>query len=496
MLLPPNSLLLSILLPLLASVIAAPLSLRLKHKACWLVAFVLGLQVLLLLLVLLEVLYSGPLVELYPWPSPSFQALELSADGMSISLALAMAFVCLCLALYSPHYVKFRVEALYGHEEAGTSRHYVLFNAFYPLFSSSLVGLVLAANLMAIWFFMELPLIPFYFITASLGYRERRRVAVLGFIWGTLASTFFLAGALVAYYEVGSFSISALPGLADSSSALPACLLMLLGLLIKVAIFGFHVWLPWFEAEPPTCIAGVLACYSSAGAYLVARVLVLPLPSIMASFSTPIMAWALLTMVYGALLSLAQDDVKRLCACSTISQVAYSLLGVISGATLGLAGGLFFLLSHCLNKSLLFSTAGLLVYETRERDVKRMGGLGRVLPATALLWALGAMALSAIPPFSTFMAEMVMFSGIFSSATGLLKLAIALGAVLATSLTAAYTFWPLRRIFMGQPRGNPPGLRKAPKSMLASSFLLALASAALGIWPGPVMDLIMRALGG
>jgi len=222
------------------------------------------------------------------------------------------------------------------------------------------------------------------------------------------------------------------------------------------------------------------------------------MPEVFRALSTPLMIWALITMVYGALLTLAQDDVKRLCACSTISQVAYSLLGVASMAPSAVAGGIFYMLSHLLGKAVLFSTAGLLVYQTHERDMRRMGGLGRILPLTALLWALGSMILSAIPPFSGFTAEIFMFSGIFNYAVGSgLKLAVAIGGVFATALTAAYTFWPLKRIFMGRAKSSlSKAFREAPPSMTVPLFLLALASAILGLWPWALLKAIMDYLSG
>ncbi len=494
--LPPHPLLQAITVPLLASLLALLLGRRLGPRTGWLTGPVLVYQTGLLALISLEVWRRGSFAESYAWtPVPSV-SVELVADGLSAPVALVMALVCACLAFYSIHYIEYRVKAIYGPEEAGRGHYYTIYYAFYPLFSSGLVGIALSGDLIMIWFFLELLLIPFYFVMAYFGYTDRHRIAMMCFLWGTAASMVFMAGALVAYAQLGSFSLSVLPALAGRPMAHLACTLMAVGLLIKMAVFGFHVWLPWVHAEHPTCIAGILACYANIGAYIMARVLVLPLPGVFEPLSTPLMAWALITMLYGALLTLAQDDVKRLCACSTISQIGYSLLGVASMAPAAVAGGLFYMLSHVLGKSLLFSTAGLLVYETHERDIRRMGGLGRLLPATAVLWALGSMVLSAIPPFSGFAAEMVMFSAVFRSvANAPLRLAVAICGVIATALTAAYTFWPLKRIFMGPLRANPGRAREAPASMLVPLFVLALASAIMGIWPGLIVQLLSAALG-
>ncbi|OYT51683.1 NADH-quinone oxidoreductase subunit M [Candidatus Bathyarchaeota archaeon ex4484_135] len=489
----PCPLLQAVLSPLLASALALSLAGKLKSRVGWLVGPVLSYQVLLLGLVGLRVWLEGPILERYTWvPVPSV-GVDLLADGLSVPVALAMALICACLAFYSIRYIEYRVEAIYVPEEATKGHYYAIYYGLYPLFSAGLVGIALSGNLIVIWFFMELLLIPFYFIMAYFGYIDRRRIAMMCFLWGTAASVVFMAGAFTAYACVKSFSIRALSALAGHRYAFLACVLMAVGLLIKMAAFGFHVWLPWVHAEHPTCIAGILACYANIGAYVMARVLVLAVPEVFRALSTPLMIWALITMVYGAALTLAQDDVKRLCACSTISQVGYSLLGVSSMVPTAVAGGIFYMVSHLLGKAVLFSTAGLLVYETHERDIRRMGGLGRFLPLTAVLWASGSMILSAIPPFSGFPAEMVMFSGIFRSAIGhAIRLATAICGVLATALTAAYTFWPLKRIFMGQVRTNPSSgaVREAPPSMLVPLFILALASAALGICPRLVMEFL------
>ena len=491
----PHPLLQAVLSPLLASALAILAGRRLGPRTGWPVGAILAYQTTLLAYLTYS-LWPGkePLVEHYAWAVLPPVGLDLVGNGLSLPVATAMSFICTCLAFYSVRYMEFRVRELYGE---GSFSYYVLYYALYPFFPMGLVGVALSTNLIMIWLFMEALLIPSYFIIAYFGYMERRRTAAMCFLWGTVASTLFMAGAFLAYSQIGSFNLSDLPALKGKTWALLASTLMALGLMIKMGAFGFHIWLPWVEGEPPTHVGAILACYANIGAYIMARVLVLAMPDVFRALSTPLMIWALITMIYGAALTLAQDDVKRLCACSTISQVAYSLLGVASMASAAVAGGIFYMISHLLGKAVLFSAAGLLVYETHERDMGRMGGLGRFLPLTAVLWASGSMILSAIPPFSGFPAEMVMFSGIFKSAMGNgLKLAVAIGGVMATALTAAYTFWPLKRIFMGQAGANPPprAVKEAPLSMLVPLFILALASAAMGVCPGTVVEILLSAL--
>jgi NADH-quinone oxidoreductase subunit M len=203
------------------------------------------------------------------------------------------------------------------------------------------------------------------------------------------------------------------------------------------------------------------------------------------------MILAVITMIYGAFLTMAQDDVKRLFACSTIGQTAYSILGIASMTSLGVAGGVFYFLSHILGKAILFSVAGILVTQTGVRNIKEMGGLAQKMPLTATLCIIGAMILSAIPPLSGFQAEWIMFVGIFSRGTSSLPyLIIAIVAIFATFLTSVYTFWPTIRIFFGPLKPNMENVKEAPKSMLIPLFVLALVSLLIGLFP----DLIMHFL--
>ena len=226
--------------------------------------------------------------------------------------------------------------------------------------------------------------------------------------------------------------------------------LFLIGLLMKLAIVPFHVWMPWVHAEHPTCIAGLLAVYANLGLYIIIRVLFIPLGGDLQPFGAPLMVLALATMVYGSLLTMAQTDIKRLAACSTVSQIAYSVLGLGALTMVSVEGGMFFFLSHIMGKTIFFSTAGIIVYTTGIRDMREMGGLARKMPVTAILWVIGCMMLSGFPPFSSFTAEWVMFTGIFERGVldGPFGLMIAIGGVVAILLTVAYSFGAARPYFL------------------------------------------------
>jgi formate hydrogenlyase subunit 3/multisubunit Na+/H+ antiporter MnhD subunit len=267
-----------------------------------------------------------------------------------------------------------------------------------------------------------------------------------------------------------------------------------------MAIFPLHVWMPSVHAEHPTCIAGLLAVYANIAAYVIVRILILPLHDDVAVFGIPLMALALLTMLYGSLLTLAQTDVKRFCACSTISQISYSVLGLGALTVIGIEGGIFYFISHILGKTILFSTAGILVYVTGIRDMTKMGGLVAKMPITTALWFLGAMILSALPPLSGFTAEWILFTGVFTFGIPAFPVGrvIAILSLLAVLLTAVYTFTAGRRIFFGPMNtelSNDTSIRDPPLTMSIPLIVLAVISFILAVYPTLIMTLLDSVIG-
>jgi NADH-quinone oxidoreductase subunit M len=219
----------------------------------------------------------------------------------------------------------------------------------------------------------------------------------------------------------------------------------------------------------------------------------------MAPFGPVLMVLALITMVYGSLLTLAQTDIKRLAACSTISQIAYSVLGLGALTAASVEGSMLFFLSHIMGKTVFFSTAGIVVYVTGIRDMNALGGLAARMPITATLWIAGSLMLSGFPPFSSFAAEWIMFTGIFDrgTMTGPLGLAVAIGGLTAVVLTVAYTFGAARKIFFGP---LPPGLQDKdlhdpPWTMTLPLAIIAAVSMAVGLYPDPMLALLDTVLG-
>lgn len=483
----------AVLVPLLASVACFALGGRLGRHVGW-IAFASLLYVSLLMLsVGLGIAGGGQAVtEAYAWAPAAGLSFGFLADGLSTPVALVMSLVCAATAVYSMPYIRHRFEDLY---EGERKRQYGVYYLNFLLVATGLFGVSLSTNLIELYLFVELMLVPTFFLLSLFGYFQRGRIAITYFVWNQLGAFIFLVGILAAYSATGSFEVSALSGLGDGSPlAYWVFFLVMLGWFVKMGVFGVHMWLPSAEAEPPSSFAPIMATAVGVGNYVVARLLVQYMPTIFQAFSVPFMIAALLTMIFGGAMTLVQDDVKYVFAWSTMSQNAYTLLGIGSLTVLGVSGGLFYFLSHILGKCILFSVAGILLTRTGIRDMRQMGGLAGKMPLTATLCLVGALILSAVPPTSGFQAEWIMFAGVFfQGAYGLtVNMAIAVLGIIATALTVAYTFWPVRRIFFGPLPAHLQTVTEAPWAMTVPLFALAAVSILLGIYPDLVSKMLVN----
>ncbi len=481
----------SVVIPLVAAAVCYLAAPKLGRSVGWIAFAALLVTTAVLVAGGWSQLFSGgsSISEFYTWAPSAGLTFGFLADGLSFPVSLLINVVLAATAVYSMPYMANRIKSLYGEERP--SRFGVYYLSFL-LVSSGLVGIVFSTNLIELYLFLELVLIPTFVIISLFGYVQKERVGIIYIIWNQLGAFVFLAGIALAYVATGNFDISSLFAAQSNSLAYWIAGMILVGWLLKMAVFGLHMWLPITEAEPPTSFAPTMAVVSGIGAYVIARLLFFGMPTVFHSFSLPLMGWAVLTMIYGGAVTLAQNDVKYIFAWSTMSQNAYSILGLASASVLGAAGGVFYFGSHILGKFVMFAVAGILVTQTGLRDVKKMGGLAGKMPFTAALFVLGALILSAVPPTSGFQAEWIMFAGIFTqgaqgSSTYML---VAMLGLIATLLTVAYTFWPVKKIFFGQLASGLDGVKEAPLTMTLPLLAVVVASILIGIYP----DLVSKYL--
>ncbi len=483
----------TVVVPIVAAAacyLAAP---RLGRKVGW-VAFlsVFFTTAVLLLAEGVQMLAGGAQVsESYQWAPSAGLSFGFLADGFSFPVLIIINLVLAATTVFSMPYMEKRIVSLYGGDKPG---RYGLYYLNYLLIAAGLAGIVLSTNLIELYLFLELVLIPTFVIISIFGYAQKERVAIIDIIWNQLGAFIFLAGIALFYSATTTFDLNAttLAQAAASPLAYWIAGLILVGWLVKMAVFGIHMWLPITEAEPPTAFAPTMAVVSGVGNYVIVRILLFGMPSVFQAFSLPLMAWAVLTMFYAGAVAVAQTDVKYLFAWSTMSQNAYSILGIASISLIGATGGVFYFLSHIMGKFVMFSVAGILLIQTGRRDLREMGGLAGKMPFTATLFLLGALILSAVPPTSGFQAEWTMFAGIFrqGAAGSSSYMAVAILGLVATLFTIGYTLWPMRRIFFGSLPQTLSEVKEAPLTMTLPLLAVVAVSIVLGIYP----DLVFKSL--
>lgn len=461
---------------------------RIGRHAGWIALLPLAYSTIYFMAMMPRVAVS-PLSEYFFWlPEIRF---GLLLDGLSLPIVLTVALLCTVIVIYSQPYMEHRIHDEY-HEE--NKRAYATYYSLYLAFATSMMGVVLATNLFEFYLFFELMIIPTWALINIYGYGERERIALMYLLWSIVGAVLFVTGALTTYAAIHSFEISELKRLDGEPLATFITVMMLLGFFIKMAVFGLHIWLPYAYAEAPTSISALLSsAMKGLAAYAIVR-LIIPIQSAFQSLYWPVFIWAFATMLYGGLMVLAQSDIKRLLAYSSISQMGYILIGIASSTPLGVSGAMLHYISYGLSKAALFLTAGILIYRSGIRDIRSLGGLAGRMPISATAFLIGCMNIAGIPPTIGFISKLLIFSGAFDRGlqSSWPELSLSLAALVSTILTIAYTLWTMRRIFFGPIPEHLRDVKEAPAMMTIPLIIFCILSIIMGIYPGIFLDPIMR----
>ena len=501
------------------------------NAATWLSFGALAVSTGLLMVPALAVYSGGVYVETYPWGQ--FGNFGLRLDGLSLPFASIIYILCTVLALYSKPYMVHKVmEDLPGHGGSpGTDSHasaaggannvggsgsqvttvvdtqqYVnnqigLYFALYLAFSMGMLGTVLATNLIEFYVFFELMLVPSFFLIAFYGYGARRRIALMFFFWTHSGAVVLLLGLLAMGFFAGGFDFATIK---ENASLIPDTWLTLIvfslviGLGVKLAAFMLHIWLPYAHAEAPTPVSALLSpAMIGIGAYGLLRLWMELLTGSYEQYSLYINMWGLATMIYGGAMALMQDDIKKVLAYSSISQMGYILFGLGSESILGITGGTLLYVTHGLGKAILFMMAGSIILQTGTRSMSKLGGLAGKMPYTAVIAMIGALTIIGIPPTSGFMAEWIMFNGVLQTATvdmDPLRTAMFAFGILATVLSSAYILWMFKRIFFGKIPEELAHAKDSNRYITATMAAFAALTLVIGVYPDlflvPVTDYV------
>jgi NADH-quinone oxidoreductase subunit M len=475
-----------LLVPLIFVFITYYAGIRWGAKAGWLAFFALAYSTSLTLLAG----WQGGVQEFYDWRPIGF--FGLNANGLSVPILFTIALLCTLIAIYSMPYM--------AHIIGQETRQFGLFYALLLLYSVGMMGAVLATNLIEFYLFFELMLIPSYFLIAKWGYGDRDRISFMYFMWTHIGALAFLVGILSIGFLSGSFDLATIvKQTLPENLRLVIVSLMVIGLLVKMAAFGLHIWLPHAHAEAPTPISALLSpAMIGIGGYAIVRLVMYLLPSAFFEISTALTIWAVVTMFYGGAMALVQDDIKRLLAYSSVSQMGYILLGISSVQALGVSGAMFQYVTHGLGKGILFMVAGAIILQAHGlRSISKMGGLASKMPITAAAALIGFLTIMGIPPTTGFISEFLIFAGAFKEALTLqsgLRIALSTLAVISTAITAGYSLWAVKRIFFGKLPDELSNVKEPPATVTGPIIVLATISIVLGIVPDLVEKMLLPAV--
>jgi len=349
---------------------------------------------------------------------------------------------------------------------------------FYTLFLLMLAGMngvIVTGDMFNLFVFLEIAAISSYALVAFGVEQEELEASFKYMVMGSLASSFILLGIALLYSYTSSLNMADISHLlaqkGDSKIVFFVSVLFIMGFGLKAALVPFHAWLPDAHPSAPAPISAMLSgvLIKALGVYALARIFfnVLGMSSISSSI---LMVLGTISMVLGGLLALGQEDIKRLFAYSSISQIGYVVFGIGMGTTLGILAGLFHLFNHATFKSLLFLNSGSIEYATGTRDLRKMGGLSSRMPVTGYSSLVASMSISGIPPLSGFWSKLL----IILAAIEAKHFIFASIAVLISILTLAYYLKVQRSAFFGELPDALRGIKEVPLAMKLSMLALSI----------------------
>jgi NADH:ubiquinone oxidoreductase subunit 5 (subunit L)/multisubunit Na+/H+ antiporter MnhA subunit len=407
--------------------------------------------------------------------------LSFAADGLAVFMAVVSSLISAVVVLYSFDYIR--------HYE-----HQTEYYSMVALFLGSMMGLVYSSNLISLYVFWELTAIASWRLIGF--FREPRYVlrADKAFLVTAFGALSMFLGFLMLYDKAGSFELSSIKSV-FAVRAVPAAAvaLILAGILSKSATLPFHTWLPDAGVAPSPVTALLhAAVLVKIGVYAFARIFVATIP-LAQVWHTVVPAIAAASALVSAGAALVENDMKRIIAYSTISQIAFIFLGLSVGIWTGVYGALLFILMHGLAKGGLFLCAGIIEHNTHNKNIRRMGGLASTMPITAMSFAACSLSVMGIPPFGGFFSKYFVFSGAAQSGHTAITLVFLVGAV----MTILYLFRLFNMIFLGDARGALA--REGSAIMVVSVAALAVMSLAAGIFiyfPASFAERIVRYMAG
>ena len=407
-----------------------------------------------------------------PWITSPNIHYHMGIDGISVWLIVLTTFLTPLCVLISWNSIHGRVKEFF---------------ILLLLLETALIGVFTALDLFLFYFFWEATLIPMALLIGMYGHGRKVYAAVKYFLFTMTASVFMLAAIIWLYAKIGSFQFGDIqnairngqcPGF--GCAALPLFLGFFIAFAVKVPLFPLHTWLPDAHVEAPTAgsvlLAGVLL---KMGTYGLLRFNVGLFPDEARRNAPWIMTLALIGIIYGALVSLVQPNLKKLIAYSSVSHLGFVVLGIFSFTTAGLNGAVFVMLAHGVATGGLFMLAGILYERRHTYEISEFGGLATPMPKYATFFLVTVLASVGLPLMNGFIGEFLVLSGAFQARP-------IYGILAATGViwSAGYLLWMYQRVFYGQVthavNNTLPDLDLRERTALAP---IAIAALVMGVAP-------------
>jgi len=414
------------------------------------------------------------------WIAPLNANYHLGVDGLSLPMVVLTAFLGFIVVLIS-------------WKEHIRVREYF---AWLLLLETSILGVFCSLDLLLFFIFWEIEIIPMYFLINVWGSGRKGYSAIKYVIYTLFGSAFMLAGILSLYFTTGSLNMVELSenGLGMVQSIMPAAaifFLILIGFAVKLPVVPLHTWLPDAHTDAPTAGSVMLAgALIKMGGYGMIRLCVSIFPQVARDFAPLLVTFAVISVLYGAAVTLRQNDIKRMIAYSSVSHMGFVMLGIFALGQVSLTGAVLQMVSHGLITGLLFAMAGLTIHNIKERDLRKLGGLARQVPIIAVVFSIAGLGGLGLPTTSGFAAEFLVFAGSFSSTmvNGIQVFTIL--AVIGVVLAAGYILWMLQRTFYGPVLEQYNDVKDA--DILERVYMVAFVALIMlvGIYPAILTDII------
>ena len=407
-------------------------------------------------------------------------------DGLSLALVVLTSFLVLMATIASKTCIRKRHKLYYG----------LIF-----LLETAILGVFTAGDMFLFFFFWELELIPMYFLISLWGSGNAQKSAMKFILYTFLGSMFMLVGILLLHYfnDTINLQMSSLFTDVNLVDKLPIniqiliSILLMIGFFVKMPVIPLHTWLPNAHVDAPTPVSMLLAgLLLKLGAYGFIRLNILLLPDAFKLIAPILIIFAVINIIHSALVAYNQQDIKKLVAYSSISNMGIVLLGLCAINEVGLSGGIFQMISHGLISAGLFMIVGIIYTRTRTRDFKMLGGLATVMPTLMGFSILFSMASVGMPLMSGFIGEFLSFWGAFNCQleTPILIPALVFVSISVLVLSVAYMLKFLHRAFYGNILEGWKNIRDISTHEFVILSSIAGIIVFLGIFPMTILNVI------